>query len=92
MQVSAPQSPVRDVYGRMRRLSEAIDDPDSSVGQRGRWTKEYVELSGELAGAIGARAAGGAELLERVTSNPGAPDGRVPRVRPPADGRTDVYL
>ena len=92
MQVSAPQSPVRDVYSRMRRLSDAIDDPDSSVGQRVRWTEEYVELSGELAGSIGARAAGGAELLDRVTSKPGTPDGRTPRVPPRSDSRTDLYL
>lgn len=92
MQVSSAQSPVRDVYGRMRRLSEAIDDPDSSVGHRGRWTEEYVELSGELAGTVGVRAAGGAELLDRVTRRSGPADGHTPRVPPPPDSRTDLYL
>lgn len=76
----------------MRRLSEAIHDRDSSVGQRRGWTAEYVELSGELAGTVGARAAGGAELLDRVTRRSDPPDGRVPRVPPRGDTGTDLYL
>ena len=83
---------MKDVYGRMRRLSEAIDDRDSSVGQRRQWTAEYVELSGELAGTVGARVAGGAELLNRVSRRSDASDGHVPRVPPRGEGRTDLYL
>ena len=92
MEISSSPSPVRDVYGRMRRLSEAIDDPDSSVGQRRRWTAEYIDLSGELAGTVGARAAGGAELLDRATRRLDPPDGHTPRVSPRTDSRTDLYL
>ncbi|HET7688831.1 MAG TPA: hypothetical protein VFK41_00495 [Nocardioidaceae bacterium] len=93
MEVSpSVQSPVKDVYGRMRRLSEAIDDPDSSVGQRLRWTDEYVGLSSELAGVVGARHAAGAELLDRATRLVDEPDGHVPRVAPRGDSGTDVYL
>jgi hypothetical protein len=92
VEVSSSQSPVRDVYGRMRRLTEAIEDPDSSVGQRLRWTEEYVELTGELAGNVGARTAGGAELLDRATRQPNPPDGHTPPVRPRPDTGTDLYL
>lgn len=96
MEVSSQQSPVRDVYPRMRRLSEAIDDPDSSLGQRRRWTEEYVDLTGELVGAIGARAASGAILMDRATTRIDPPDGHAPRVSPrPASSsvdRTDLYL
>lgn len=90
MEVSSAQSPVRDVYGRMRRLSEAIDDPDSSVGQRRRWTAEYVDLSGRLAGTVGPRAAGGAELLHRATRRSEQPDGHTPRLG--RGDRADLYL
>lgn len=76
----------------MRRLSEAIDDRDSSVGQRRHWTAEHVELSGELAGTIGARAAGGAELLDRATRRSDPPDGRAPRIPTREDRGTDLYL
>jgi hypothetical protein len=92
MEVSSSPSPVRDVYGRMRRLSAAIDDRDSSVGQRLRWTDEYVDLAGELAGAVGVRTAGGAELLDRVTRRLDPPDGHTPRIRPRTDAGTDLYL
>ncbi|KAA1417942.1 hypothetical protein F0U44_15005 [Nocardioides humilatus] len=91
MEVSAAQSPVRDVYGRMRRLSAAIDDPDSTFGQRWRWTDEYVDLAAELAGQVGARQAAGAEMVDRGTRRREAPDGFTPRVGPRADG-TDLYL
>ncbi len=92
MEVSSSASPVRDVYGRMRRLDDAIGDADSSFGQRRQWTKEYVDLSGELAGRIGARAAGGAELLTKVTRRLDPPDGQAPRVPPRTGSGTDVYL
>jgi hypothetical protein len=92
MEVSSSPSPVRDVYGRMRRLSEAIDDRDSSVGERRRWTAEYVDLSGELAGSVGVRTASGAELLDRATRRVDPPDGHIPRVSPRTDARTDLYL
>ena len=92
MDVSSASSPVRDVYGRMRRLSAAMDDPDSSVGQRVRWTDEYVGLSGELVGAVGARTAGGAELLDRTTRRHEAPDGHTPRIPSRTDRSTDLYL
>lgn len=81
MEVSSPASHLQEPYARMRRLSEAIDDPDSSFGQRRRWTREYVELAGGLAGTVGARTASGVELLDRATR----------RIDPP-DGRTDTYL
>ena len=74
----------------MRRLSDAIDDPDSTFGQRLRWTGEYVGLSGELVGAVGARAASGAEVLDRSTRRSGVQDGHVPR--PGGGARTDLYL
>lgn len=90
MEVPPLPPPPRDAYARMRRLSEAIDDPDSSLGQRLRWTDEYVGLSGELVGAVGARAASGAELLDRSTRRDALPDGRVPRLG--AGPRTDLYL
>lgn len=92
MEVSSSPSPVRDVYGRMRRLSEATDDPDSTLGQRLRWTDEYVDLSGELAGQVGVRAAGGAELLDRATRRLDPPDGHTPRVSPRAGTGTNLYL
>lgn len=92
MEVSSAQSPVRDVYGRMRRLSDAIDDPDSTVGQRVRWTEEYVDLSGELVGAVGSRAAAGAELLDRTVRRIDRPDGHTPRVGREARSGTDLYL
>lgn len=92
MEVSSPQSPVRDVYGRMRRLSDAIDDPDSSVGQRVGWTREYVDLSGELSGTVGARAAAGAELLDRAVRRIERPDGHTPRLGRRTDAGTDLYL
>lgn len=92
MEVSSSPSPVRDVYGRMRRLSAAIDDRDSSVGERRRWTAEYVDLSGQLAGSVGVRTASGAELLDRATRRVDPPDGHIPRVSPRADARTDLYL
>jgi hypothetical protein len=76
----------------MRRLSAAIDDPDSSVGQRVRWTEEYVDLSGELVGAVGARLASGAELLDRSTRRIDPPDGHGPRVGTCSNGRRDLYL
>lgn len=88
MEISAPSSPVRDVYGRMRRLSAAIDDPDSSTLQRHRWTQEYVDLATDLSGVVGARAAVGAELVDRAGRSPQLPDGRVPRV----GDRADLYL
>lgn len=92
MEVSSSHSPVRDVYGRMRRLSEAIDDRDSSVGQRLRWTEEYVDLSGELAGTVGVRVSGGAELLDRATRRIDPPDGHTPRIWQREDARADLYL
>jgi len=81
--------PPRDAYARMRRLSDAIDDPDSSFGQRLRWTDEYVDLSGELVGSVGARAAAGAELLDRSTRRSPLPDGHAPRL---GGGGADLYL
>lgn len=92
MEVSSSHAQVRDVYGRMRRLSEAIQDPDSSVGQRRRWSEEYTQLSVDLTGSVGARKAAGAELLDRVTRRLEMPDGHTPRVGPPTDGRKDMYL
>ncbi|TIC81613.1 hypothetical protein [Nocardioides sp. GY 10127] len=68
------------VYGRMRRLADAIDDPDSTLGQRQRWRSEYTELSGQLVGTVGARTAAGAEVLERSTRLAQPRDGRVPHV------------
>ena len=91
MEVSS-QSPVRNVYGRMTRLADAINDADSSVGQRRHWTAEYIELAGELAGTVGVRTAGGAELLHRATRRVEPPDGHTPRVPPRAAGGTDLYL
>lgn len=87
-----PPSPVRDVYGRMRRLSDAIDDPDSSIGQRVAWTDEYVGLSGELRGLVGARTAAGIEVLDRATRATQVSDGQAPRVRGSDSRRTDLWL
>lgn len=90
MEISS--APARDVYGRMRRLSQAIDDRDSSFGQRRRWTAEYVELSGDLVGSVGARAAGGALLLDRASRRIEPSDGHAPHVGSGADSRTDLLL
>lgn len=73
------------VYGRMRRLADAIADPDSTPAQRARWQAEHVELSARLVGEVGARTAGGADLVDRMTRVPEARDGRVPRVPDCAD-------
>lgn len=91
MEISRAPAPAQDAYGRMRRLSAAIDDPDSSFGERRRWTSEYVELNGELVGSVGARTAGGAVLLDRATRHREQPDGHVPRLGRPGSS-TDVYL
>lgn len=92
MEISAPPRPAGEPYSRMHRLSAAIDDPDSSYGQRREWTAEYVELAGSLVGSVGARAANGAVLLDLATRPHDRPDGHAPRPGPDSRDGTDLYL
>ncbi len=92
MEIGSASSPVRDVYGRMRRLGDAIADPDSSTSDRWRWTEEHEELAGELAGLVGTRTAGGIQVLDHALRPRPEADGRVPRITARGGERTDLYL
>lgn len=82
---------IAPAYGRMRRLADAIHDPDSTIGQRARWRQEHSEVTTRLASEVGVRAVRDALLVEHATRRREEPDGRVAR-NPDRDGVLDCYL